>query len=84
MRGIYWLAGEDGCPFNSLYWHFLGRNRDERGGNMRLRNQYRTWDRFGPRTKEEVLAQADAFLGALDEGGRDYYGPIERHREDED
>jgi hypothetical protein len=49
-----------------------------------LRNQYRTWDRFGPRTKEEVLAQADAFLGALDEGGADYYGPIERHREDED
>jgi deoxyribodipyrimidine photolyase-related protein len=48
MRGIYWLAGEDGCPFNSLYWHFLDRNRDKLGGNIRLRNQYRIWDRCGP------------------------------------
>jgi hypothetical protein len=31
-----------------------------------------------------VLAQANAFLGALDEGGARYYGPIERHREDEE
>lgn len=67
-------TGPDACPFNSLYWHFLDRNRDKLESNPRLRNQYRTWDRFANETKAEVVAQAEAFLGHLDEGGAAYRG----------
>jgi deoxyribodipyrimidine photolyase-related protein len=59
-------VGKYACPFNSLYWDFLDRNRDKLGGNHRLRNQYRTWDRFALSTKEEVREQARAFLERLD------------------
>jgi hypothetical protein len=52
-------TGEDACPFNALYWHFLDRNRDKLDSNPRLRNMYRTWDRFGDQTKADTLAEAE-------------------------
>jgi deoxyribodipyrimidine photolyase-related protein len=76
-------VGADACPFNSLYWHFLDRNRDKLDGNPRLRNQYRTWDRFAPATKAGVLGQADEFLASLDEGGAAYYGQLRPQAEEE-
>ncbi|CAA9492998.1 MAG: Deoxyribodipyrimidine photolyase [uncultured Sphingomonadaceae bacterium] len=68
-------VGEDACPFNALYWDFLDRNRDRLGGNARLRNQYRTWDRFGDGTKAETRAQAAGFLARLDAEPTGYGGP---------
>jgi deoxyribodipyrimidine photolyase-related protein len=65
-------TGPDACPFNSLYWHFLDRNRDRLGANPRLRNQYRTWDRFAPASQDEVRAQAEGFLAKLDQQGAAY------------
>ncbi len=59
-------TGDNACPFNALYWDFLDRNREKLEGNSRLRNQYRTWDRFANGTKEETRAQARAFLDRLD------------------
>ncbi|HEX8400408.1 MAG TPA: cryptochrome/photolyase family protein [Allosphingosinicella sp.] len=59
-------VGEDACPFNALYWNFLDRNRDRLDGNPRLRNIYRTWDRFGDDTKRETLAQARRTLDWID------------------
>jgi deoxyribodipyrimidine photolyase-related protein len=59
-------VGEDACPFNALYWDFLDRNREKLDGNPRLRNQYRTWDRFGLGTKDAVRDQARGFLARLD------------------
>ena len=58
--------GEDACPFNALYWDFLDRNRDKLGSNPRLRNMYRTWERFGHDTKRETLAQAKRTLDWID------------------
>jgi len=65
-------VGSEACPFNSLYWHFLDRNRDKLGPNPRLKNQYRTWDRFSEASKEAVRAQAGSFLAGLDEDGATY------------
>jgi deoxyribodipyrimidine photolyase-related protein len=59
-------VGENACPFNALYWDFLARNREQLAGNPRLRNQYRTWDRFALRTQDEVRGHARAFLERLD------------------
>jgi deoxyribodipyrimidine photolyase-related protein len=58
--------GEDACPFNALYWDFLDRNREQLEDNPRLRNIYRTWDRFGDKTRADTLAQAARTLDWID------------------
>ncbi|NJR79551.1 cryptochrome/photolyase family protein [Sphingomonas corticis] len=62
-------TGEDACPFNALYWHFLDRHRAKLGDNRRLAMPYRTWDRQSDEERAATRAQADAFLAALDDGG---------------
>lgn len=61
-------TGEDACPFNLLYWHFLNRHRDRFEGNPRMANMYRTWDRMDEARRETVLADADNWLQKLDAG----------------
>lgn len=58
-------TGEGACPFNSLYWHFLDRNRDQLDGNPRLGPVYRTWDRMTAEKQQAYRDSADAFLDAL-------------------
>lgn len=59
-------TGPDACPFNSLYWHFLDRNRPVLGGNPRLAMPYRSWDRMAPDRQRALIAQAENFLARLD------------------
>lgn len=40
-------SGDDACPFTTLYWDVLDRNRDRLAGNHRLGRQYATLDRLG-------------------------------------
>ncbi|MFN5084078.1 MAG: cryptochrome/photolyase family protein [Novosphingobium sp.] len=58
-------AGPDACPFNALYWHFLARNADKLGRNMRLANPYATWRRMSEDKRAEYLASAEDFLGQM-------------------
>jgi len=58
-------TGPDACPFNSLYWDFLARNRERLGGNPRLAMPYRSWDRMDADTRAALRAQAAAFLASL-------------------
>jgi deoxyribodipyrimidine photolyase-related protein len=39
-------SGADACPFTTLYWDVLDRNRDRLGGNHRLGRQFATLDRL--------------------------------------
>ena len=59
--------GPDACPFNSLYWHFLERHKDQIGNNGRLMNVYRTWGRMDDDKREDYLSSAEAFLEKLDQ-----------------
>lgn len=57
--------GKGACPFNSLYWDFVHRNRDVLGRNPRMGPVYRTWSRMAAETKTAHLEGAAKFLEAL-------------------
>ncbi|WP_375254451.1 cryptochrome/photolyase family protein, partial [Yoonia sp.] len=61
-------TGEDACPFNLLYWHFLDRHRERFKANPRMGNMYRVWDRMDAEKRATVLRDAEAWLAKLDEG----------------
>jgi len=56
---------EDACPFNSLYWHFMARNRDVLENNPRIGFAYKTLDRMDEDKVEALLERADSFLEAM-------------------
>jgi deoxyribodipyrimidine photolyase-related protein len=60
------LHGDDACPFNALYWHFLARHRDKLASNPRMGKMYRTWDKLAADRREATLKSADRFLKSLD------------------
>lgn len=55
-------TGPEGCPFNSLYWDFLDRNRGILRGNHRLAQPYATWDRMSEENRTAYRETAAAFL----------------------
>jgi deoxyribodipyrimidine photolyase-related protein len=61
-------TGPRACPFNLLYWHFLDRHRARFGGNPRMAQMYRTWDRMEAGHRARVLAEAGVWLGRLEAG----------------
>jgi deoxyribodipyrimidine photolyase-related protein len=59
-------TGDLACPFTTLYWDFLARNRQRLDGNHRLRPQLRGLDRLSDLA--EVRIRATMLLEALDGG----------------
>ncbi len=62
-------TGQDACPFTTLYWHFLLRQRDRLGKNQRLALAYRALDGIAAEEQARITAQGDAFLASLGEPG---------------
>jgi len=58
--------GDRACPFNSLYWHFHARHREQFGRNPRLAMAYRSWERMDPAERTATLAQAQQYLAEVD------------------
>jgi deoxyribodipyrimidine photolyase-related protein len=65
-------VGEDACPFNSLYWHFIDRHEDKLRGNNRMSMIYRNLDKMDADVKEDILKTAEAFLENLTPSKSDY------------
>ncbi|BBU53760.1 deoxyribodipyrimidine photo-lyase [Mameliella alba] len=59
-------TGENACPFNLLYWHFMDRHRDRFEGNPRMAQMYRTFDRMDPDKRETILREAQDFLDRME------------------
>ncbi len=59
-------TGEQACPFNPLYWHFMHRHRDKLESNHRIGRIYATWDRMGADKQQDYLDSAEAFLENLE------------------
>lgn len=55
-------TGENACPFNSLYWHFIDRHREDFANNPRMTMMYRNWDKQAPERRQAILARADELL----------------------
>ncbi|GAA5059598.1 cryptochrome/photolyase family protein [Erythrobacter westpacificensis] len=58
-------TGEDACPFNPLYWHFMDRHRELLEQNHRIGRIYSTWDRMDEARRQDYLDSAEAFLDTL-------------------
>ncbi len=56
--------GEGSCPFNSLYWNFLDRHRDQLQTNPRMSMMYRVWDKMN--NQEDILGQAKVYLDKIE------------------
>ncbi len=59
-------AEEDACPFNSLYWHFMDRQRKRIGNNPRTSMVYRGWDKRSEADRQAILDRAEYCLENLD------------------
>ena len=58
-------TGEDACPFNYLYWHFLDKHGALLSQNPRMGMMYRTWSKMAEERKNEIRNSANHFLNKL-------------------
>ncbi|CAM3652319.1 cryptochrome/photolyase family protein [Litorimonas haliclonae] len=58
-------VGEKACPYNSLYWHFLDRNKEKLQGNNRLAMPYRNLENMDKEVRQELIENANKFIESL-------------------
>ena len=58
-------TGIEACPFNALYWDFIARHRDKIGGNPRMAQMVRTYDKFAAEEQQRIADSAATFLAGL-------------------
>jgi deoxyribodipyrimidine photolyase-related protein len=62
-------TGPRGCPFNALYWDFIGRHAERFAGNPRMAMPLRGWAAMPAAKRAALRARADLLLSRLDAGG---------------
>jgi deoxyribodipyrimidine photolyase-related protein len=58
-------TGPKACPFNALYWDFIARHRSKIGGNPRMAQMVRTYDKFAGDEQQRIALSAATFLDSL-------------------
>ncbi len=61
-------TGSDACPFNSLYWDFLNRNRDRLSHNHRMAMMYKNLDRLSEGEIEKIRVTAHEVIVKMRSG----------------
>ena len=61
-------TGENACPFNALYWHFLMRHRERLQGNPRMAMVYKNLARMEEGKRQALWARGEQLLARLDAG----------------
>jgi len=59
-------TGEDACPFNALYWHFINRHEQKFSDNPRMSLVYANWRKQKDERKKAILERGDWLLDNLD------------------
>jgi deoxyribodipyrimidine photolyase-related protein len=54
--------GEKACPFNSLYWNFIDKNKEKLVKNQRMAIPLSSWSKMNPEDKSKILNQAQIYL----------------------
>jgi deoxyribodipyrimidine photolyase-related protein len=62
-------VGARGCPFNALYWDFIGRHAKEFGANPRMAMPVRSLAKMAPDKVKGLQARAASILTLIDQGG---------------
>jgi deoxyribodipyrimidine photolyase-related protein len=62
------ITGESGCPYNSLYWHFVDRNLDILKTNPRMALTVNNWMRKDAGEKAAILNWANREIAQLAPG----------------
>ncbi len=58
-------SGENACPFNLLYWHFMAENRAALQHNPRMAMPYRTLDAMSAERRAQIAREAQNYLKTL-------------------
>ena len=58
--------GENSCPFNALYWHFIDRHEGIFSKNPRMALVVRQWQKRNDADKQAVLAHANTVFARLE------------------
>ena len=61
-------TGEGACPFNTLYWDFLGRNEDTLRSNHRMGLVYSHWDNKDGDEREAIEERAEELRRRAESG----------------
>lgn len=61
-------TGPKACPFNLLYWDFVGRHAERFARNPRMAQIVRSWGRMDDARKATIRAESQAILDRLDRG----------------
>ncbi|MFQ3185356.1 MAG: deoxyribodipyrimidine photolyase-related protein [Marinomonas primoryensis] len=59
-------TGEQACPLNSLYWHFMVKHRERLAKNPRIGMIYGNWDKQNDEQKHAVLQRAQWCLDNIE------------------
>jgi deoxyribodipyrimidine photolyase-related protein len=59
-------VGDQACPFNSLYWHFMQKHKDQFGKNARMGMVYRNLEKMDASLLSETLTRAEWLLDNLE------------------
>ena len=57
-------TGAKACPFNSLYWQFIHKNKSDFSKNPRMAMMVKVLDKMDPNQREAILKQAKAIIHA--------------------
>ena len=68
MYDVKVKVGDNACPFNLLYWHFIDRHRARFQKNPRMAVIYRSWDNREQDQRDLILEEADNLMRRLDNG----------------
>jgi deoxyribodipyrimidine photolyase-related protein len=61
------VTDPDSCPFNSLYWHFIERNREHFADNPRMAMIYRSLGKMSQEKRVAIMEHAERLLTHLDD-----------------
>ncbi|WGL59812.1 cryptochrome/photolyase family protein [Pigmentibacter sp. JX0631] len=59
-------VGVNSCPFNSLYWNFINKNKNKFQENPRMSLIIKSWENFSDDKKKTIILRAEKILNLME------------------